>query len=165
MRGLHGGGGPKKEKLEPECLGRLPPRRQTLILLLSHSGSLNEASASVWHRAQPDVEGRSQGVGVGAVLLPERVRSRFPLGWAAPRSGPGWSGGGVVSPTGPLLWPCWSAVVGFPSHPGCSQSPGTRKETQNETVSKETGALDQEPNGRRVVLSLGMCALCPLGTP
>lgn len=81
---------------------------------------------------------------MGDVLHPERERDvEIP-------AGPGSHALGLGSGMGPT-GPCFSGLTGLqqsalPRSLSSRQSPGTRRETRNETVSEDTGAFHQKPN-------------------
>lgn len=91
----------QKERLEDGLPSREADADITAVSFLSCS--LTEVSGTM---PGPDVGGRSQGVRVGDVLLPERERCPDSH-WAGCLL---WDRVGVV-PAGPLLWPCWPAAL------------------------------------------------------
>lgn len=103
----------------------------------------------------PDVGGRSQGVRVGDAAPREGEVPTLPPGWV-PALGQrgGWS---QLAPSSGLAGLQQSAS---PSSLSSTQSPGTRRETRNRTVSEDIGAFDQTP----MRAEPGECPL-PLGTP
>lgn len=118
-----------KERLEAECLGRWPPGRQMLILLLSRL--IPAPLRSLWHRAQPRCGRKELGTRGGDVLHPERERCKIPAGLGGRALGPEVEN----RPRRPLLfWLRSSAAVGLASSLSSGQSPRTR----NEAISKET---------------------------